>query len=77
MNQWYMDFLGKAEGEGMRFVRSEYCYLKQESVSFPLVRVIFRNGIRWLGYKVGKLHNHLSVEMCRRISPNKAFWKLK
>lgn len=77
MNRWYMDFLGRAEGEGKRFVRSEYNYLKQEGVSLPLLRVVFRNGIRWLGYKVGRLHNHLPLEMCRRISPNKAFWKFK
>ena len=75
MNRWYIDFLGKAAGEGKRFVRSEYNYLKQEGVTLPLFRVILRNGVRWLGYNVGRLHNHLPSGLCRRISPNKAFWK--
>lgn len=74
MNRWYMDFLGKAEGEGKRFVRSEYRYLKQEGVTLPLLRVIFRNGVRWLGYKVGRLQNHLPLAMKRCLSTNKAFW---
>lgn len=74
MNRWYMDFLGKAEDEGKRFVRSEYSYLKQEGVALPLMRVIFRNGVRWLGYKVGRLHNLLPFAMRRCFSTNKAFW---
>jgi len=75
MNRWYIDFLGKAEGEGKRFVRSEYAYLKQEGVTFALVRLIFRNGVRWFGYKLGRLHYHLPLVLCRRFSTNKAFWK--
>jgi len=74
MNNWYIDFLGKAEGEGMRFVRSEYHYLKQKSVPFALFKVIIRNGFRWLGYKVGRLQKHLPVSVCRYFSVNKAFW---
>jgi len=75
MNQWYMDFLGKAEGEGKRFVRSEYSYLKQQGITLPLLRVIFRNGVRWLGYKVGRLHKFLPLALKLSLSPNKAFWK--
>jgi len=75
MNRWYIDLLGKAEGEGKRFVRSEYAYLKQEGTTFPLVRLIFRNGVRWFGYKVGRLHNHLPLVLCSRLSTNKTFWK--
>lgn len=74
MNPWYVEFLGKAEGEGKRFVRSEYAYLKQEGVAFPLLKVILRNGARWLGYKVGRLEKSLPLAIKRRLSPNKAFW---
>jgi len=75
MNRWYIDLLGKAEGEGKRFVRSEYAYLKQEGVTFSLVRLIVRNGVRWFGYKLGRLHYHLPLVLCRRFSTNKTFWK--
>ena len=75
LNPWYMEFLGKAEDEGNRFVRSEYSYLKQEGVMFPLMRVILRNGVRWFGYKVGRLHKFLPLAMRRRLSTNEAFWR--
>jgi len=74
MNRWYIDLLGKAEGEGRRFVRSEYRYLKQEGIKLPLLRLILRNGIRWLGYKVGRLNSHLPFALRHRFSTNKAFW---
>ncbi|MCF8007980.1 MAG: glycosyltransferase [Methylovulum sp.] len=74
MNNWYIDFLGKAEGEGMRFVRSEYHYLKQKGVPLAIFKVIIRNGFRWLGYKIGHLQGHLPIAVCRYISSNKAFW---
>ena len=74
MNRWYMDFLGKAEDEGMRFVGSEYDYLKQAGVTLPLLRLIIRNGARWLGYKTGRLQKYFPISVCRYISSNKAFW---
>lgn len=74
MNLWYMDFLGKAEGEGMRFVRSEYEYIKQAGITLPLFRLIIRNGARWLGYKIGRLQKYVPISICRYISFNKAFW---
>ncbi|MDP3842561.1 MAG: glycosyltransferase family 2 protein [Oxalobacteraceae bacterium] len=74
MNRWYMDFLGKAEGEGARFVRSEYNYLKREGITLPMLQVVFRNGVRWLGYRVGRMHARLPLAVKRRISTNRAFW---
>ena len=74
MNPWYMRLLGAAEGEGVRFVRSEYEYLKNHSVSFALIKIVLRNGFRWAGYKVGKQHQHLPLMLKRRISTNSSFW---
>lgn len=74
LNKWYMDFLGKAEGEGMRFVRSEYNYLKNQGVSFAMFRVILRNAIRWFGYKIGRMHALLPTKFKCWVSTNKAFW---
>ncbi|MDD4964184.1 MAG: glycosyltransferase family 2 protein [Gallionella sp.] len=74
MNQWYMDFLGKAEGEGMKFVRSEYAYLKRESVSIPFLRVLIRNFTRWLGYRVGRSYTYVPLSIKLKMSTNKSFW---
>jgi rhamnosyltransferase len=74
MNQWYMDFLGKAEGEGKKFVRSEYQYLKQAGETFSLPKVVLRNGIRWLGYQVGRNYRYCPLRVKLKVSTNKAFW---
>jgi len=75
MNRWYMDLLGGAEGEGVRFVRSEYNYLTKEMVRFALFKVLLRNGVRWSGYRLGKLNSFLPKVVNRHISANKAYWK--
>ncbi len=74
MNPWYMSFLGKAEGEGKKFVRSEYRYLQQEKETFPFFKVILRNGVRWLGYKTGRFYQYVPRTVKLKISTNKAFW---
>lgn len=74
MNGWYMAFLGKAEGEGMRFVRSEYEYLRKQGEVFATPKVVLRNAIRWLGYKIGRNYEHFPLRFKCAISTNKAFW---
>lgn len=74
MNDWYLSFLGKAEGEGMRFVRSEYHYLKQQGVCFALPKVVLRNGVRWMGYRVGRMQAKLPVAVKLKLTTNRAFW---
>ena len=74
MNPWYLKFLGGAEGEGVKFVRSEYIWLKKEKISFPFIKVVIRNGIRFLGYKVGRFQEKVPIFMKRKMTTNRAFW---
>lgn len=74
LNPWFITMLGSAGGEGRRFVRSEYFYLKSEGVAFPLSRVVIRNGIRWLGYKFGQKYKIFPKRILKCISMNKSFW---
>lgn len=74
LNHWYMDFLGKAEGEGMKFIRSEYSYMRDLKLFFPLWSVILRNSMRYFGYKCGRLHRYLPRFISKSISTNKAYW---
>jgi rhamnosyltransferase len=66
--------LGNAGHEGKRFVKAEYLFLKSEGVIFPLIRVIIRNGIRWLGYKFGQKYKFFPKKILKYISMNKSFW---
>lgn len=74
LNPWFISLLGNAVGEGKRFVKSEYFFLKSEGVNFPLPRVIIRNGIRWLGYKFGQKYKLFPKRVLKFFSMNKSFW---
>lgn len=74
MNKWYMDFLGKAEAEGRRFVHSEYNYLVQAGIRFSAMRVVLRNAVRLFGYRLGAAQGRLPLVLKQRISTNKSFW---
>jgi rhamnosyltransferase len=74
LNPWFIAMLGSAGGEGRRFVKSEYFYLKSEGVTFPLTRVVIRNGIRWLGYKFGQRYKIFPKRLLKFVSMNKSFW---
>lgn len=72
--RWYVELLGRAEGEGVKFVRSELRYLRREGVPLALPRVVLRNALRWLGYRAGRAYSLLPPALCRRISHNQAYW---
>jgi rhamnosyltransferase len=74
LNPWFISMLGNAGHEGKRFVKAEYLFLKSEGVIFPLIRVIIRNGIRWLGYKFGQKYKFFPKKILKYISMNKSFW---
>jgi len=73
-NAWFLDYLGKAEGEGLRFVISEYEYLKSFHKSLPMVRVVIRNGIRFLAYKAGRHYKKLPNFLISIFTMNKRYW---
>lgn len=75
LNPWFIKFLGRAEGEGKKFVSSEYRYLKNLGRFFPGIRVVFRNGCRWLGYKFGLIHKFFPIKALQLMSMNKSYWK--
>ena len=49
--KWLLDNFGKAEGEGMRFVKSQIQFLIEQGKWHLFPEVILRNGIKYLGYK--------------------------
>lgn len=51
---WLLDEFGKPEGEGMRFVKSEWNFLIQKKRYHLLALSLVRNAVKLLGYKFGK-----------------------
>jgi rhamnosyltransferase len=73
-NTWFLSFLGKADGEGIKFVKSEFNFLRNANVKWACFLVFFRNFVRWSGYKVGRLSIFLPDTICSLLSQNKNYW---
>ena len=51
--KWLLDTFGKAEGEGMRFVKSQFKYLIAKKLWYIIPEMLLRNGIKYIGFKMG------------------------
>lgn len=70
---WLRGSFGKAEGEGVRFMMSEFRYLWTHAPHL-LPAALIRSIFKYLGYKIGSLHNVLPRAVCRSLSMNRNFW---
>lgn len=72
--KWFIDSLGKPEGEGKKFVISEIFYLFQHA-PWLIPSAIVRTGLKLIGYKLGLREQALSIGLKRKLSMNKGYWK--
>ncbi|WP_447955912.1 glycosyltransferase family 2 protein [Vreelandella sp. EE7] len=70
---WLLAWLGRAEGEGARFVRSETRYLLRHA-PWRLPEAALRTCLKYSGYQLGLHHLRLTWRLKRRLSMNKGFW---
>lgn len=52
-NSWILDKFGKAEGEGLKFVKDQINYLRSTGNTKKILVLILRNLIKYIGYKMG------------------------
>jgi rhamnosyltransferase len=71
---WFMKALGKAEGEGKRFVVSEMKYLLKQS-PWHIPSALLRTFFKYLGYKLGWLESRIPVGVKKKLSMNRGYWK--
>lgn len=65
---------GAAEGEGLRFVRSEFRYVARHApLQLPLVPV--RNAAKYAGYRLGRMFERLPRRLCRWLSMTRGYWE--
>lgn len=73
-NRWLIEAFGAAEGEGMRFVRSELAYLaRYEPAQIP--SAIARTFAKYAGYKIGSREASLSNRWKQRLSMQPFYWR--
>lgn len=71
---WIRKRFGAAEGEGKKFVISEAkCLVKKNPLL--LIEMVVRDGMKFLGYRLGLNEKSLSKDFKRKISMGRGFWK--
>lgn len=71
--RWILNFFGKAEGEGIKFVKSEILFLCKNDLK-KVPECILRDIVKFLGYKLGVRYKWLPNFIRKKISLNKKFW---
>jgi rhamnosyltransferase len=72
--RWFLDLLGRAEGEGKRFVLSELTYLSEISPRH-IVPALLRTMVKLAGYRLGSLACHFPAGLNALLSMNRAYWR--
>lgn len=72
--KWILESFGKAEGEGMRYIKSEVRYLLANQAWYLLPEWIIRNSMKYLGYKMGLNHTNLPAWLIKKCSMHHRWW---
>ena len=72
---WILDEYGKAEGEGSKYVKSELKYLIEQHAYHLLPEFFVRNGMKYLGYKLGQNYEKLPKKLVEKFSMHHRWWK--
>lgn len=74
---WILGEFGKAEGEGMKYIKSEVRYLLGNGAWYLLPEWFVRNGMKYLGYKLGQKYEKLPMWMIKKFSMHHRWWDKK
>ena len=71
---WFLNSLGKPEGEGKKFIFSEIRFLLRHA-PWLIPSAIVRTGLKFLGYKIGQREQGMPLWLKRKLSMNRGYWK--
>jgi rhamnosyltransferase len=66
--QWLLDEFGKPEGEGGKFLRSEWSFLFSQGLLYLFPVSVLRTAAKLLGYRFGLFHEFLPPWMLKNMS---------
>ena len=72
--RWILDEFGRAEGEGGRYVKSELRYLIKHNAYHQIPQFFIRNGMKYIGYKLGNNYDKLPPTIIRKLSMHPHWW---
>lgn len=73
-SNWLLAEFGSANGEGLRFVRSELNYLTKHAPHLIPIAIL-RTLAKWGGYKLGRLEAYLPLKLKVMCSMHKGYWR--
>lgn len=71
--KWIRDFVGGGEKNGIEFLKAEIDIIKKKPNL--LILMIARDGMKYLGYKLGLHEKILSINLKKCISSNSRYWE--
>lgn len=72
--QWIIKEFGKAEGEGARYIRSAFAFLRKNRKYSLTPEFIVRIILKYIGYTLGQHYDTLPESIIRRLSSHNYFW---
>ena len=73
--RWILDTFGKAEGEGMNYIKSEFNYLLRHKSYIHIPEFFIRNGLKFIGYKLGKKYMIFPSYVRKKLSMHTSWWQ--
>ncbi|SFB13268.1 rhamnosyltransferase [Acetitomaculum ruminis DSM 5522] len=64
----------KSEGEGVKMVLSTMKYLLKKGKPHLLIALIYHSGMKYVGYKAGKIYKKLPKKLCQICSTDKKYF---
>ncbi|GBE35910.1 poly-beta-1,6-N-acetyl-D-glucosamine synthase [bacterium BMS3Bbin07] len=74
MESWILNEFGKAEGEGLQYLKSELSYFLRSRRVHLIPESILRIGLKYTGYKLGNNYERLPKWFIRKFSMHADFW---
>jgi rhamnosyltransferase len=74
---WIQEQFGQAEGEGFRYVISEWKYLWVHHHKSSIPTSFLHNIAKYLGYRLGFIEAKIPIQLKRMISMHHRYWKKK
>ena len=71
--RWLINKFGRAESEGSKYVKSSLAFLAKER-PWSIPAAVYRFGMRFIGFRAGRLERMIPLAIKRNLSMNKGFW---
>ena len=75
VERWLPDTYGRAEGEGLKYVKYELALIRSQKKFYLLPLFFYRNAMKFIGYKLGNKYAILPQWLVPHLSMNRNWWR--